>query len=309
MTARSRLSRLVRDGRDAPRSAARLLALLVLASAALMVVDARGGTSGDSPIDPARAAVGTVVGPVEAGANSAVRPFRALGDAVRTNGHLRGRVATLQEQNSDLRSRLATEPVDRNRLAEYDGLTSAAHDTGYTLVPAHVVGIGAAQSFTRTVTLDAGTSAGIHADSTVVSKDGLVGRVVRATRDSATVLLAVDSQSVVGGRLASTMKIGFLRGNGSLGNGGRLSLDLVDNAVPPQVGDAVVTWGSGKGGPYVAGIPIGQVTKVSTSPRELSRTATIKPYVDFGALDLVGVVVAKGTHSDRSLIQADGKVQ
>jgi rod shape-determining protein MreC len=35
----------------------------------------------------------------------------------------------------------------------------------------------------------------------------------------------------------------------------------------------------------------------------------IRPYVDFGALDLVGVVVPSGTHSDRAVVEADGSLQ
>jgi rod shape-determining protein MreC len=35
----------------------------------------------------------------------------------------------------------------------------------------------------------------------------------------------------------------------------------------------------------------------------------IQPYVDFGALDLVGVVVPAGTHSDRGVIEAGGSLR
>ena len=48
-----------------------------------------------------------------------------------------------------------------------------------------------AQSFTNTVTLDAGTSSGIYPDMTVINNRGLVGRVISATKGSATVLLTV----------------------------------------------------------------------------------------------------------------------
>ena len=66
----------------------------------------------------------------------------------------------------------------------------------------------------------------------------------------------------------------------------------------------VVTWGSRNGAPYVAGIPIGEVTAVQSSPRQLSAQATIAPYVDFTSLDLVGVVVDPDTQSDRPVLNA-----
>ena len=35
----------------------------------------------------------------------------------------------------------------------------------------------------------------------------------------------------------------------------------------------------------------------------------IQPFVDFGALDVVGVVVPSGTTSDRAVVEADGSLQ
>jgi rod shape-determining protein MreC len=222
---------------------------------------------------------------------------------------MRREIATLAAQNSDLRHQVVTSDVDRNRLAEYDGLTSAASTLGQALVPARVVGIGASQSFSRTVTIDAGSQAGIAPDQTVVNADGLVGRVLRVTRTTATVLLLVDAESVVGGRIGESMKMGFLHGRGDLGRGGRLDLELVDDTVVPAKGDVVVTWGSQGGAPYVTGVPVGRVTQVFSSLRQTSQRAVIEPFVDFGALDVVGVVVPSGTTSDRSVVEADGRLR
>jgi rod shape-determining protein MreC len=164
--------------------------------------------------------------------------------------------------------------------------------------------MGPAQSFSRTVTIDAGTSAGVYPDMTVLDNDGLVGRVVRADRTTATVLLIVDRESVVGGRLGSSMELGFLRGSGEVDGSGRLDLQLVDRSVTPSRGDVVVSWGSDNDRPYVAGIPIGRVESVYSSPREQATEAVIAPFADFSSLDLVGVVVNPGTRSDRPLIDA-----
>lgn len=281
------------------------LGLVALASAALMVFDAQAG----SPIGPVRHAVATAVAPVQQGAETVVGPFQSAAAAVRRNSDLRNHVATLEAQNTKLKGELATQPVDRQRLAEYDALTRAARDTGYTLVPAHVVAIGPAQSFSRVVTIDAGTSSGVRPDSTVLSGAGLVGRVVSATRTTATVLLIVDSESVVGGRLGSNLKVGSVRGTGALGTANNLTLSLVDSAATPLKGDVVVTWGSARGGPYVPGIPIGTVSSVTVNSRDLTKTAQVHSLVDFGALDLVGVVVPKNTRSDRALVRAGGSVR
>jgi len=279
-----------------------VLVLLLLAACTLITLDARGGDS--SPLNPVRSAAGNLLGPLEKGTASVVRPFAAVPDHFRTTDSLRRDVAALTTQNSQLRSELAGSALSLNRAAELDGLLRSSRATGYALVPSRVVAMGPAQTFSRTVTIDAGTTSGVRPDMTVLDNDGLVGRVVRADRSTATVLLVVDQESVVGGRLASSMQVGFLRGRGQLGSRSRLDLSLVDAAATATKGDALVTWGSRNGRPYVAGIPIGRVDAVYSTPRQQSTHAVITPYVDFTSLDVVGVVVDKNVRSDRTVIRA-----
>ena len=290
----------MRDSHQRPSRG--VLVLLLLASLTFITLDARGGD--ESPVDPLRAVAGEVFGPVEEVTATVVRPLEAVPGFFTTSEGLRSEVARLEAENATLRGRLATVDVTRNRAAELDGLKDSARKTGYALVPARVIAMGPGQSFSRTVTIDAGTSSGVEPDMTVLNNDGLVGRVVRAGRSTATVLLVVDRDSVVGGRLGSSMEVGFVRGRGDLSERGRLDIDLVDSAVTAGRGDAVVTWGSSNGGPYVAGVPIGRVTKVFSSPRQLSKRAVIEPFADFSSLDLVGVVVDADTDADRDLINA-----
>ncbi|GAB3251878.1 rod shape-determining protein MreC [Nocardioides dilutus] len=283
---------------------------LVLACLILMTLDLVGGD--DSPVDGARRLVAEAYAPVDAGVDAVLRPFLAVSGWLHTQDSLAEDVARLETENARLRGDLAGVDYDRNRLAEYDGLTSAAEQIGYALVPARVIGVGAAQTFSRTVTIDAGTRAGLRPDLTVVSAAGLVGRVIRVTSSTATVLLVVDADSTVGGRVGSSMKIGFLHGRGELGDFGRtarLDLELVDQTTVPAHGDAVVTWGSEDGAPYVSGVPVGTVKSVYSSVRDTTQRAVIDPYVDFGALDLVGVVVPSGTDSDRAVVEPDGTLR
>ena len=303
----NRLDRLNRRGSlehhdvRAPKRAT--VVALVLACATLAVVDQTSG------LDPVRRMLGETVGPVESATSAVARPVTGIPGWFTSRGQLRSDVAALQAENSQLREQVRTAGFDRNRLAEYDGLTQTAQTLGYALVPARVVAMGEAQSFTRTVTIDAGSSAGVEPDMTVVNADGLVGRVLRVTSTTATVLLIVDADSTVGGRDSGSMDVGFITGNGSVSDSGSLDLQLVDQSATPAKGDTVVTWGSDKDAPYVSGVPIGQVTHVYSSVRDSSKTAELQPFVDFGALDLVGVVVPSGTHSDRAVIDADGSLR
>jgi rod shape-determining protein MreC len=293
------------DGPNRPSRA--LLVALLLASATLITLDQQGGDN--SPLEPAREAVGEVFGPAETATSTMIRPFVAVPDWFRTHDSLRGEINQLEAENARLRAESETSSYDRSRLEEYDGLTQAAGDLGYALVPARVVGIGPSQSFSQTVTIDAGSRAGVHPDMTVLNNDGLVGRVLRVTSSTATVLLVVDAESVVGGRVGESMEIGFLHGRGILGSSGHLELELADASEVPAKHDTVVTWGSQSGAPYVSGVPIGQVSSVYSSLRETSQRAVIEPFVDFGSLDLVGVVVPSGSSSDRAVVGEDGKLR
>src|ERR1700712_1091292 len=295
-------------GRDRRNGSSRVVVVgMVVASLAVITVDAAGGQS--SAIAPARRAVAGVFGPVETGTASAVRPFTDAFGYFSSNDRLRSDVARLSAQNSELRSQAEQVPLDRNRLAELDGLTRTANQTGYALVAARVVGMGPMQSFSRTVTIDAGTSSGIQRNMTVLNNDGLVGRVISVTHSTANVLLILDTDSVVGGRLGSNNEIGFLRGRGVTSERGRLGLGLVHPPGTTAQGDVVVTWGSQNGVPYVAGIPIGTVESVYSTPRELAKHAVIDPFVDFTSLDVVGVVVPRKTQGDRLVINGQGQTK
>lgn len=290
-------------GRQRKRGSGLVVGAMITASVVVLTLDAGG--QGDAPVEAARDSVGAVVGPVETATAALARPVREAMAYVSSNKELRDEVATLSSENSRLRHQADQTPLDRQRLAELDGLTRSANETGQALVASRVVAVGPMQSFSRTVTIDAGRSSGVRKDMTVLNNDGLVGRVVRTTRSTATVLLVVDTESVVGGRLGSNREIGFLRGRGVTDGRSRLDLDLADNTVTPAKGDVVVTWGSQGGRPYVAGVPIGRVESVYSTPRELSKQAVIAPFVDFTSLDVVGVVVPRDTEGDRIVLNGE----
>lgn len=289
-------------GDDRGRPSRSLVVALLLACATLMVIDKAGGEG--SPVATIREAVGEVVGPVQAGVATVVRPVAGVPGAFRTNDQLREDVADLEAELAEKDAQLAKAGYDDQRLQRLDGLRALAGDIGYALVPARVIAIGSAQNFSSTVTIDAGSDAGLHPDMTVVAAEGLVGRVTSVTSQTATVLLIVDDTSNVGGRIGANMELGFVQGNGTLGTDDRLEMELADRNVVPKVGQEIVTWGSQGGAPYVAGVPIGTVGKVFESVRETSYRAVVVPAVDFTALDLVGVVVPSGTGG--RVIEADG---
>jgi rod shape-determining protein MreC len=263
-----------------------LLALLLVTSISLITIDYRGGDS--SPLDGVRSAAAAVFGPVEKVAAAIASPVSDAVDSVSNLGNGQDEVARLKKQNQELKRRLRTGALDRHRARELDDLLHLAGAGRYKIVPARVIAIGTAQTFSWTVTLDAGSRDGLRPDMTVLNGDGLVGRVKTVGPSTATVLLAVDPESSVGVRLESTMEVGFTTGHGAHHD---LDLQLLDGQSTVERGDRLVTFGSQGDMPYVPGVPVGSVVSVTGTPGSQTRSATVSPYVDFTSLDLVGVVV------------------
>ncbi|MDQ1604575.1 MAG: rod shape-determining protein MreC [Actinomycetota bacterium] len=276
-----------------------LLALLLVTSVALITVDYRGGDS--SPLSGLRWLAATVFGPIEQATSSIASPISSAVDNISHLGNGKDRINSLTRQNQELRRRLRTSQLDRNRAAELDKLLRTAGAGRYRVLPAQVIAVGPAQSFSWTVTIDAGSQDGITPDMTVLNGDGLVGRVKTVGPTTATVLLVVDPESAVGVRLEATMQVGITSGQG-ISDHSRLSMQLLDSQSDVKPGDRVVTFGSQGDSPYVPGVPVGVVTSVQGSPGSLTRTASVDPYVDFTSLDLVAVVVQPPRHNPRDSV-------
>jgi rod shape-determining protein MreC len=262
-----------------------VLAVLLLSAVTFIVLDLRGGEG--SLADRMRATGAAVFGPVERAAAAVVRPVADFVDGVSSIGANDDRIAELEQENDSLRLQLRTTELDRNRARELDDLLNIAGLGRYRIVPAQVIAVGSDRGFVRTVTVDAGSRDGVTIDQTVLNGDGLVGRVTSVGPSTATILLLNDPSFAVGARLAGTMEIGAVRGQGR----DPLTLEVLNPQAQVAEGDALVTLGSRDGRPFVPGVPIGEVFQVEATPGALTRTALVRPYVDFTTLSLVGIVV------------------
>ncbi|WP_031070455.1 rod shape-determining protein MreC [Streptomyces sp. NRRL S-118] len=262
-----------------------LLVLLVAIAFALITVDIRGGE--ESPVDGARRAAATVFGPVEKSVASAVDPVGNAIAAVRDSGERHNRVAQLERENAALKARLGSDDRNRSRVRELDNLLKKAGSGQYGIKAAEVIAIGAAQGFSWTVTIDAGSADGIRRDMTVINGDGLVGRVTTVGPSTATVLLANDPDFTVGTRMERTDELGFATGQGDR----PLSVQFLNGKAKVKPGDRLVTFGSQAAKPFVPGVPVGEVIRVDPSGGDLTRNVFVRPYVGFSKLDIVGVVV------------------
>lgn len=270
-----------------------LLVLLVAVAFALITVDIRGGD--DSPLNGARDATASVLGPVESGVSGTVQPVADALRSLRESGTSGDRIRALEQQNVALKQQVSSSDLVDSRSTQLTRLLGAAGAGQYTVKSAEVVAIGAAQGFSWTVTIDIGSDDGIQRDMTVINGDGLVGRVTTVGPETSTVLLASDPEFSVGTRLEDNGEVGFATGQGN----GPMRVELLNGQAEVKPGDRMVTFGSQGDRPFVPGVPIGKVSKVENTPGQLTRTVLVQPYVHFTTLDLVGVVVEPPTGDPR----------
>ena len=148
------------------------------------------------------------------------------------------------------RVRLGYEPPTLGRSLEearrLSALLEAPATRAVRFVPARVVAVGAqGASGPERITIDAGSRDGVTKDLTVVSAEGLVGRVVSTGPWTSDVLLVGSADLTVGVRVGRAGTLGSI--TGATGErprpAGQLSLELVQRGTV-GVGDPVTTMGS-----------------------------------------------------------------
>jgi rod shape-determining protein MreC len=149
-------------------------------------------------------------------------------------------------------------------------------------VAARVIGKDPSQ-IGQSITIDKGSRNGIGRDATIITGDGVVGRVVRSSDFFSVVQLIIDSQSAVGFIVRSSRRVGILKGTG----GAELEMAFIDDDNDIVQGDELIT--SGQDQIYPKGIPLGTV--LSVGPREGNfKVVRIRPSVNFGHLEEVLVM-------------------
>jgi rod shape-determining protein MreC len=273
--------------RDTRRTRLVLIVLLVVALS-LIAFDYADGSS--SILSAMRRAGGSVFGGAEHAARSVTGFFGGSGSSS-------SQVQKLEQQVAQLRAQLSGAQLTKAEYAQLHKLLLVAGAGRYRIVAANVIAVG--QGYQQTVTLDVGSKDGVRADETVLNGQGLVGQVTSVTATTATVLLATDSSAVVGVALAPSGDLGYVTGPGRSAGAGLLHLQMLSSAATLKVGASLVTSASVKDRPFVPGVPVGVITKLLNQAGSLTEVAQVRPFVDFSALGVVGVVIQPPARSPR----------
>lgn len=266
----------------------RLLVIILIVSALFLItLDLRGV----GVLQGARQGTQTILAPFQRAGNIVLSPIKSFFSDVTHLGRTRNQIEKLRADNAKLRTTLFNRKNADAQLLQLKSILDLAGTAGYKVVNAKVLSQGSSQSFSQTITIDVGTSAGIKTNMTVLSETGIAGVVKDAYPHSSLIMLATDPTFRIGVRIAGTQQIGILSGRGSRSG----SLQLLDNQTSVKVGDVLLSRGSVANRPFVPGVPVGMVTAVDNSAGAIAQSATVHLYTNFAILGVVAVVVGAPT--------------
>jgi len=280
--------------RSRARSTRVLVVALVSISLVTITVDYREGT--DGPLASLGDGALAVVSPLQEAVSKVTHPIGNFFSTLFRLPSIRHERDLLRERVDTLETQLAEGRADQARLDELEALIGVQESLGIRVetTGAQVIANGVS-NFEWTITIDKGSSDGIHENMPVVASAGLVGHVVNVGTSSSVVQLIIDPDSSVAGRLDVSRQTGLLSGEGPAD----LQMSLVEPTVEVAPDEHVVTAGYRIAGVaeslYPPNVLIGTVSRVLDEDSATEKFLTVRPAVDFSSLSLVLVVLSRDT--------------
>lgn len=266
-----------------------LLIALVVVSLILVTMFFRESDSG--VLHSARKVTLTVTAPFSQLGNTMASPFVAVGDWISSLGISRSDITALQDQNEELRARLADLEESRQENERLRALVQFAEEAKLTKLGARVIG-RPTSTWEGVIVIDRGSADGVIVGMSVLAPQGLVGQIEEVSQNSSRVRLITDQESGVAAMIQSNRAVGVVQGSIDRS----LSLDFVDKKSAPKVGDVVIT--SGLGGIYPKGLVVGDVTSVDNRRADLYPRIKLLSRVPVGQIEevlvLLGPVASDG---------------
>lgn len=261
------------------------LIAMVLVILSLILFTLNVGENGSGFFTSVSGVVQTVVSPLRIVGANLVSPFVGMSNVIRNLTADEKTLTELMEENERLSARnveLEESEVTARQLQDLLDLRST-----YNLQSsaAHVIA-GSTDSWTQTVTLDKGNSAGFVVGMPVTDSSGAVGQIIACSRTTSTVRLLTDEGSSVAAMIQSTRAQGMLEGSID----GALHLSYIRTDQTVNVGDIVVT--SGLGGVFPKGLPLGKVSVVDRTPGSTYYSIVVEPYARLDNLEEVLVITS-----------------
>jgi rod shape-determining protein MreC len=285
----------MRIGQPEPKRGNRaLLAALIALSLVMLTVYFREGN--DGMLHSTRRVMLEVTAPIASLGTAITSPIRTVGDFFDGITTSKSTLDALEQQNDELRARLAELEEARQENERLRALVEFAEERGLAKLGARVIR-RPVSSWEGVIVIDRGSDDGVEPGMPIISSEGLVGQVAEVSKSASTVRLITDQQSGVAAMVQSTRALGIVRGAVS----GGLTLDFLGGEALPQPGDVVLT--SGLGGVYPKGIVIGDITDVDSRRGELYPRVVVRSRVSIDTIEEVFVLVGAGVETDGGVIE------
>lgn len=268
-----------------------VVVVLVVIALALLTFSFRGAAGGG--LHSLQQGVLVVLGPIEKGASSALKPARDLVGWFGSTFHAKSQVAELKAENRKLLRQVVGVDAARrqnDQLSRLVHLDQSAALSGFEPVAARVI-VRDPTVWYATVQVNQGSDAGIRVNQPVVDGDGLVGTVTNTTASTATVTLITDHTSGVSAKVVETGDPGTVVP--STGDPSDLVLQYLPIHSKVKVGNRVVTAGTRSGrlqSLFPPDLPIGVVTRATPGELSAAQKVHIAPFADLRRLDVVQVL-------------------
>ena len=270
----------------APLSGTALVIVLLVVSVALATVYAREGQ--DGPLHRVQSIAGMVTAPLQLAGAGVAYAADGAGDAVENATVSDSSYTALQQENAQLRDQLVQMEElrqENERLKELLGVVDSYGE--YETLTARVIGKSPGAWFDE-FTINAGEQHGVQENMIVYTADGLLGKVVYTSATYSRVISLIHDQSGVSAMVERTRDNGVVKAAQEGENPDDLQLFYISSNSDVKPGDRIIT--SGIGGVYPKGIPIAQVTEVSTDSSS-EKVVIARSNVDFEHVEEVVVVL------------------
>ena len=243
---------------------------LLLAGALLAGITGRSETVQSS-------VVGTVFSPLHFVAQKISNGFDSAFGNIKPNAAYEKRIAEIEEENGDLKAKLADYEDMKKQNEMYKELLELKDDNpALTFVNASVIARDAADIY-KSFSLSKGSVNGVKAGNAVVYKKNLVGIVDKVYPDYCVVKPVLDSKFNVSAYEIISGEISFVTGNARLAQDGKCKMSNLASDTKVSYGSIICSAGIGDKVPK--GLVIGTVDEVTDEKTDISSYARIVPEV------------------------------
>ena len=200
----------------------------------------------------------------------------------------------LAKENSDLKLEIEIKNQELNRLKHLEIenkkllelLDTSSKYGKYKTITSNIIARDPGNWY-KNFTIDKGSKDGVKKNMVVIASGGLIGKIEETSANFSKVSSIINGTYSVSSKALRTDDEGFVKGD--ITNEGMLKMDYIDKDAEIKEGDEIVT--SHLSDIYPAGITIGHIKEISLDiNNKLSKTAVIKPSVDFKHLEKVLVI-------------------